>query len=331
MINNPTQNLTQCKRKFNTLIIAFCGILAFAIFILEAPEISDRMRSGLRLCSNVIIPSLFPFMVLSELLIFTRIDRLFERLAGGIFSKIFKLPKCAISAFVLGILCGFPVGTKIAYSLYEKEKISLDDLNHLLVFCNIQSSAFIINTVGISMLSNKSAGVLLYISQVISLIIAGVIYPKFFPKNESKNTGNLLVNDRKNDGIATFFTSSVKSSVLGILTVCGFVLFFYVLCGIVTNFATRIGLSKVFSLSVCSMLEMSCACVEISNSLQVNTAFVAISSVLGFGGISLHFQIMSLCKDAKIKYGRYILFKILNAITSGIFAILLNLIFKIFV
>ncbi len=320
----------QSNRKIKKLLIALCGIFAFSVFFMETSVILDRMQSGLVLCSRVIIPSLFPYMVLSELLLFSGIDRLFEKSAGGLFEKIFSLPKCASSAFVLGILCGFPVGSKISYSLYEKGKITNDELVHLLLFCNIQSSAFIINTVGISLLKSRSAGIFLFVSQIISLTLTGIIYPKLFPYKKRTNYRATNLTQSKRESVASTFTQSVKSSVLGILCICGFVLFFSVLCGIVIDVGAKLNIPQAATLLVCSALEMSCGCVEIAGALNPNAAFFICAIVLGFSGISLHFQIMSLCHKAEIKYGRFFIFKLLSALIAGICAIILNLNFKIF-
>ncbi len=331
MTDARTVKIYANKIKLRSICLALSGLAAFTIFFIEAPVIIERMRSGLSLCATVIIPSLFPYMALSELLVFSGVNKLFEGLFGGVFEKIFRIPKCATSAFILGVLCGFPVGAKVSYSLYKQGKINNDDLFHLLIFCNIQSSAFIINTVGISLLGSKNAGAFLYLSILISIIIVGMLYPKFFKQKGSfQNLGSHDQNEKR-QGLGATLTSSVKSSVLSILVVCGFVLFFYVICGIIIDLGEKLGIPSVVSLLICSILEISCGCVEVASALPQNAAFLACAMILGFSGISLHFQIASMCPDAEIKYGRFFTFKILTAIISGICAFALNFIFNIFV
>lgn len=311
------------------LFIAIISASAFLIFFYETPVIIEQMKSGLLLCSRVLIPSLFPFMVLSELLIYSKIDLLFEKALGNLFEKIFRVPKCGISALILGLICGFPIGTRISFSLYDQGKINEDELCHLLSFSNIQSSAFIINTVGVSLLGNKNAGIILLISQALSLIICGIIYPRIFVKSTSIPYANSYRHIRC-EPMAIRITQAVKGSVLGILNICGFVLFFYVLCGITFDIGMRINLPNGILLTLCSMLEMSCGCVKAAT-LPAKHAFFVCALTLGFSGFCMHLQMLSLCKDAKIKYGRFFLSKILSATIAGIFAVTFNLIFKIFV
>lgn len=330
MISAKSISARSKKSMAKTLLISFFCVVAFVVFFIESPIIIERMKSGLNICAKTIIPSLFPYMVLSEVLISSGLDRLFDKTVGGAFEKIFKLPRRASSAFFLGLLCGFPVGTKISYSLYEKGKITNSELFHLLLISNIQSSAFIINTVGISLLGSKNAGVILYLSQIIALTVIGILYPRFYPTGSDPSIIQIKEIRQERKGIALTFTSSVKSSTLGILIICGFVLFFYVLCGIMLDLGEKLGDLSIIALAISSMLEMSCGCIETAGALTSKYALLACSMILGFSGISLHFQIMSLCPDAKIKYGRFFVFKILSSIIAGICTVLLNLIFNIF-
>ncbi len=317
-------------RRARIILFSLVGIIAFFIFFFETPVIIERMISTLSLCARVLIPTLFPFMVLSELILISGLDRLLDKIFGGALEKIFKLPASASSALILGLLCGFPVGTTISYSLYEKGKISYDVLIHLLLICNIQSSAFIINTVGLSMLGDKRAGFLLYASQIISLLVTGIVYPRIFHIDRVKNTSINLSESGDRHGIALKFTRSIKNSVISMLGICGFVLFFSVLCGIAFDIASRLNIPDIFTLTVCAALEMSCGCLEISRHLCGASALYACASVLAFSGMSLHFQIMSLCKSTHIKYARFFAVKIFSAIIASAAALLLNLIFKIF-
>lgn len=317
-------------KKFKTAAFALVGIISFCVFFFETPVIIERMKKGLALCSGVLIPTLFPFMVLSELLMISGIDRMLSKILGNILEKIFMIPRCATSAFILGLLCGFPVGTVIAYSLYDKGKISNDELLHLLLFCNIQSSAFIINTVGLSMLGSKNAGLILYASQIIALIVTGAAYPRIFPPK--KSSIDLKISDKvSHEGLTLRFTRSIKSSVLSVLSICGFVLFFSVLCGIAFDLGKRLNIPYSITLILCSALEMSCGCLEVSETLHGAAALYGCTAVLGFSGISMHFQIMSLCKNTRVKYGRFFAVKIFSAAIAVIAAVILNFIFKIFV
>ena len=68
----------------------------FALFclllILRNPDTAiEYMTSGLRLCARTVIPSLFPFLVLSELIVSGGIGRILLRPVSGMLSRLFRL------------------------------------------------------------------------------------------------------------------------------------------------------------------------------------------------------------------------------------------------
>ncbi|MBQ5634313.1 MAG: hypothetical protein IIV11_05455, partial [Clostridia bacterium] len=156
--------------------LAFCllGILALLLTFGFADTAIGAMSEGMKLCVSVVVPSLFPFMVFSDILVSSGGARLiampFSRLAG----KLFGLSREGSVPLVLGILCGFPMGTRAALSLYSEGKISRGETEHLLCFCNGPSAAFLINAVGLSLFGSRDFGILLYCSQMLSSLVVGL-------------------------------------------------------------------------------------------------------------------------------------------------------------
>ena len=318
--------------KFKVLkvyILTVISIALFGVFFIEAPTVTRSARESLTVCYKTLIPSLFPFMVVSYIASIFKIDQLFSKLFGSIFEKIFKSPKAASSAFAIGIICGFPAGTKSLYSLYEKGEINNNSLMHLLLFCNIQSMPFIVNTVGGICLNNTKAGIFIYLSQIISLVTLGVLYPRIFPIKVSQQTISKDINTPPKN-VSTRLTDSIKGSTLGILSICGFVVFFSTLSNVALDISSKIGIPSSIPLLCSFLLEMSGGCFIAAKEFPSPAALVACSSILAFSGFSMHFQIMSLCPNAKIKYSRFFAFKILQAVVAGIAALLFNIIFRIF-
>lgn len=309
--------------------IALLGFVLFGIFFVETPVIIKCAKDSLLICGRIIIPSLFPFMVISSLLLLFGIDRLFDKLFGKIFEKIFKAPREAISAFVLGVICGFPVGTQLSYSLYEEGKITDDELLHLLLFCNVQSTAFIINTVGTTLLGSRRAGAFIYLSQIVALTVLGIAYPRVFKINKMGRATHLSIKSPRTS-LAVKLTRSVGGAVTGILSICGFLIFFSVLCGITFDISENLRLASAVPLALSSIAEMTSGCIRVSQSLPHKGAFVVSSMILAFSGLSLHFQIFSLCKEARINYGRFLICKICAAAVAGVCAVAFDFIFKIF-
>ena len=145
-----TANKTIYKKSisFSQFIAAAMVCFAFALFFRNSQIALDYIKNGLLLCANTIIPSLFPFMVLSEIAISAGIGDLLAKYLRAPMSRLFGISGEGACAFLLGILCGFPVGAKSAVSLYDKGKISKQECEKLLSICNIPSMSFVVNIVG---------------------------------------------------------------------------------------------------------------------------------------------------------------------------------------
>ena len=164
---------------------AFCitSVFILVLAFLRAELVMEGIKKGMSLCVRSLLPSLFPFMVISSLLASSDVPEILGKLLKRPMKILFGISGEGGCAFLLGILCGFPVGTKSAVTLYENKKISIRQLEHLLMLCNIPSSAFLINTVGISFFGNKSFGIALYTVNIVSAVIIGIVSKPFFKED----------------------------------------------------------------------------------------------------------------------------------------------------
>lgn len=105
--------------------------------ILCFPKISfSYAATGLTLWFDRMIPTLFPFMILSTLMIRQNISDTFSSLIYPVFGRLFKISKSCVYCLLLGFLCGFPMGARVVAELYERKDISKREASFLLAFCN---------------------------------------------------------------------------------------------------------------------------------------------------------------------------------------------------
>ena len=153
------------------------AILAMVIVLLVEPQRAMKgALQGLSLCCQVIIPSLFPFLVLSRLL-------LESPLAGPLGAPLSPYTKClgipsrkAAGALLCGLLGGFAAGASAVEQLYEAGELTKQEAERLLVCCIGSSPAFIVGSVGAVMLHSVFAGWLLFLSQVSASLICGAFF-----------------------------------------------------------------------------------------------------------------------------------------------------------
>ena len=135
------------------LIVASFG--CFLCFLVFGEMLSGCVNRSLEVCAKTLIPSLFPLMIASRLLI--------ECGAGRIIGKIFKIPfrhilglsEGGAFAFSMGLVCGFPIGAMCAKSLYDKGIIGCDELSLTVVSSSVPSFAFIVGAIGEKMLGDR--------------------------------------------------------------------------------------------------------------------------------------------------------------------------------
>ena len=150
--------------------------------------IGEGIHNGLTLCATVILPSMFPFMVLSAFLVKSglalRIGRVLEKPTR----LLFGLPGCAATAILMSMIGGYPVGAKAVSELKESGELTESQCSRMFCFCVNAGPAFLIFAVGSNMLGSVQVGVILYASQLIASLLIG-IGSRFFLKEKTGGDG----------------------------------------------------------------------------------------------------------------------------------------------
>ena len=154
------------RRKYRDLMLGLALLCAVLALMRWPQESMAAARDGLALCGNVIIPSLFPFFVLSSLVVELGMSRYLGRLLEGVMAPLFRVGGACSSALALGFVGGYPVGARTAIALYENGQCSKTEAERLLAFCNNSGPAFILGVVGTGIFASSRAGLLLYLAHI---------------------------------------------------------------------------------------------------------------------------------------------------------------------
>lgn len=146
-------------------IIFFCLMLLF-----PAPVVAGASK-GILLWFQVVLPTLLPFIIVSNLLIETRAINVIAKITGHLFSRFFRVSSYGSFAILTGFLCGYPMGSKVTADLIRNGSISTEEGRYLLSFCNNTSPMFIISYVLIQNLGDK----MLFIPSLVILMGTPVI------------------------------------------------------------------------------------------------------------------------------------------------------------
>lgn len=323
--------LLSIKKIYDLVICA--ALIGAMISLAMFPEQSvQAARDGLTLCVNVIIPSLFPFFVLSSLMMNLGISRYFGKVLEPVMRPLFNVPGECSAALVLGFVGGYPVGAKTALTLYESGSCTKDEAERLLSFCNNSGPAFILGVVGAGIFSSSKIGLMLYLAHFMASIIVGIIF-----RSWGKTAGGVKKRRQGSFKAVRFseaFVDSVKSSVTSTLSICGFVIFFTViirllfLSGIIPGLSGILGawlsgmgldpdLAEGFFTGIIELSSGVWSLKEISGQIQNTVAMAAF--MLGWAGISVHCQVLSFIGGSGLSVRSYILGKFLHGgISAGI-------------
>jgi hypothetical protein len=220
------------KNDLFTIMFGSAATLIFLLFLIRSDVAIDYMKIGLRLCAVSVIPSLFPFTVASTLLISSGAGPKLCAPLSIIFRPIFGISASGSCAFILGTLCGFPIGAKSLCDMYDRGMISKREFERVLTFSNNPGSAFVISALGLSLFGNIRIGILLYVCVILSALIIGITLRIFGKKiYPATAAGEVSASIKTDKNVISLFTSAIRESALSMLTVCAMIAFFSSLSG----------------------------------------------------------------------------------------------------
>ena len=299
--------------------VGFCLMSSFCfILVLRNSEAAiEYMGRGLTLCARTVIPSLFPFMVISELLVSSGAGEALGRLFSRIMRWLFGLSGAGASAVFLGSMCGFPVGARTAVALLDRNAISKSECEHLLTFTNNPSSAFLITTVGASLYGSRHLGIVLYGTVLGCGFFVGFL-ARFFLRRKDEPIEHPHFPSGLHIGGADTFTKAISGAASAMLTVCAYVVFFSALTGALGCAVGETGRFGEVGFSWLSgILEMTGG-IRQASSLSGDLGVILTAAFAGWSGISVHCQVMTLCGGRGLSFRPYLLAKAFQGLLCGV-------------
>lgn len=264
--------------------------LSIVAFVAIFPERSSRaVIGGVKLFYEKLFPALFPMCIVSGIL--SRSGRLPNFLTTGI-SKSFGICKATATAFVIGILSGFPIGAMLIGQLYDRGEIEKDEAERMIGVSTCPSPAFLIVSVGSFLLHNKMLGVALWLGQMTATIVVAIVSKK----------GNAHPNryDVKHEPQPALkdICDSVCRAAESMLSVAAFVCFFSLLCEIICGSlpSDMIGLRTTIS----GLLEIGSG-MSAAEKFDYPANLCLCAAFAGWSGLSVHMQCASLLGSLSIK------------------------------
>ena len=315
--------------KKNTLTI---GLLLLMLMLLCFPNLCLKAaQDGLLLWFNKVLPSLLPFMILINILV--PLDGLqpFILRCTPLSRRIWHLPGESLFAFLIGLIAGYPMGAKVVKSLYHEHKLSKEEAECTLCFCNNCGPLFIIGTIGTAMLSQTQLGYFLFVIHLLSACIMSILLTHHLPTMISSSSNRINASHPPN--FFRLLNLGVMNAMDTIVCVGGYIILFSVILTLITQtpFAQHFFTSLLPNSNTPMIIKgILSSCLELSNGAYTLSqlpltpfSLALISAAIGFGGVCVYFQALFVLEDTPLNTKPFFISKCLQGCISFSLTILL--------
>ncbi len=289
------------NRKIRTGVFTCLGMF---VLILDTKTAIAGAQDAVNICLMTVIPSLFPFFVLSILLT--------DALTGWQspllkpLGRLCRIPAGSESILILGLLGGYPTGAQSVAQAHRAGQLSKTDAHRMLGFCNNAGPAFLFGMIAPAFPNSQCAWIL-WLIHIISCLLTGVILP-----GGSHNTAIITGSEK---GISV--TQAVESAIRVMGKVCSWIFLFRIILAFLERWFLWL-LPTPARATVAGLLELSNGCIMLNDVSLPGLRFLLCAAMLGFGGLCVTMQTQSVTDSL----GMYFPGKLLQTVISIILAVL---------
>ena len=311
--------------------VAVIGALCAMLCLILAPaEAIESARYGLSLCAELILPSLLPFFAASALLVRLGVPRSLGRLLAPLARRLWGVSGAGAAAFLTGIFGGYPLGAQTVAELYANGQITKDEGDRLMRFCNNSGPSFLVGVIGGGVFSSRGAGLLLYAVHVCAALTVGLLF-RGRVDTLSDPEPPPVPEMRVSEAIVT----SVRQAVAALLSVCGFVVCFCVLAGLLDALGLWRAAAALLTRTVgmderdarallIGLLELSGGVGALRGLTPTAARFVLAAFLSGWGGLCVQFQSLAVLADTDLSARPLLTGRLLCALISALLAFALS-------
>lgn len=254
--------------------------------------ISIAINSSINVCLTSIVPSMYAFMILSELLVRTNSHKVIGNVLSPISRYVLHLDGKLFAIFLISLVAGYPVGAKLISTLEENHSIDTHLAKNMYCYCYSGGLAFILGTIG----GGLKVSLMVYISNILANLILALIL-NFKYKVPKKETSKVDVKISSNIVI-----DAINSSFRTIINICIMIIAFSIVISLLDIFnisdILSICISKVLHISNVSAQSILNAILEVSQSANVTIVgslyLPTVAMIFSFGGVCVIMQVLSI-------------------------------------
>ena len=292
--------------KNKSYIPGIAAFIAMLILILDSQTAFSGAKEGVNLCIQVIIPSLFPFFLISVMLIhaLSGADLPLMKPLG----RALGIPVGSEPVIIPAFLGGYPTGAQCITSYYQSGQLSKHEAERLLGFCNNAGPAFLFG-MSTTIFPYRWIPWALWLVHIASAIFAALLLPS------GPNTSSRSVHTDK-----PVPSQALQIAMRSMATVCGWVILFRIVIIFFNRWLLWM-LPKEVQILATGLLELSNGCLALADLSDYRIQFVFCSLFLSFGGLCVAMQTRSITEGLSLRY--YFAGKSIQAFFSLIFSLAL--------
>lgn len=302
--------------------ILFSSLICILIccLVIQPQRYIASVYQGMVLFATNVAPALFPFFFFTKLLTsLGGADYLGKALRKPV-SALYRAPGSSGYVYVMSVLSGYPVGSRLIADLYDNGCLTTADARKISTFTSTSGPLFIVGTVGTLMLHNPKCGYYIMLCHFVGALVNGLFY-------RGKRSESLPAQIRA-ETTDNILSSSITNSIWSVLIVGGYIAVFSMVVDVLDDLGVIGALAEplAFALEACNqppelargivmcLIEITRGCQTIAACgapLRYAAPFVA--AMLSFGGLSILFQSMTFLSHCKVKVSFFLISKLTQA------------------
>lgn len=310
------------KRKILSVLL----LSVFFLFLFYRNAVISGALGGLVLWYRYVLPTLLPFMILTQIMLQTDTVYLVSRIAGGFMRYFPGVSGYGCFAVIAGFLCGYPMGAKVTSDLVVGRRISPDEGAYLLSFCNNMSPMFILGVLFRNYIPEHVLHLPFFLILTDSPLLCSQIFRIYYTRMPRIHSVKYLTcttssSARSADiSFGTILNRSITESADAIIRVALYMMLASIWMHMLDQIILTDGVGKTLLLST---FEITTG-LELLSGLAIsrNIRYLIMLALTSFGGISSILQTMSMIQESGLKIIPYIAEKLVTMTVTSLLAYL---------
>ena len=264
-------------------LLILCALGYAGLLIARPQEASAAVQEALNLCLTRVIPSLFPFLAVTALLLRLGMASWLQGIFAPIIRPLTGLPGICAAPLLAGLLGGYPAGASATAGLYRDGLITRQEAALPVGIGTNCGCAFLCAFVGVGMLQSPRAGLWLVVIHALSALLTGTVLCRLGKNRGCPSLPCSLPTTPAS--LSAALSASVRSAAVAMVNICAFVVLFRTGADLLPSGLPAWVLGALELVSGASALTPGAA------------GFIAAAGITAWGGLCVHCQALSVIGD----------------------------------